>query len=63
MTDHNFASLPALDLLVMLYSAQANYENAKSDREREIVQKQKDEILASMRTIVDVLNQQIDLFS
>lgn len=47
MTDHNFTNLPALDLLGMLYSAQANYANAKSDREREIVQKQKDEILAA----------------
>ena len=63
MTDHNFTNLPALDLLGMLYSAQANYTNAKSDREREIVQKQKDEVLASMRTIVDVLNQQIEQFS
>lgn len=63
MTDHNFTNLPALDLLGMLYSAQANYANAKSDREREIVQKQKDEVLASMRTIVDVLNQQIEQFS
>lgn len=54
MTDHNLTNLPTLDLLGMLYSAQANYANAKSDREREIVQKQKDEILASMRTIVDV---------
>lgn len=43
MTDPSLTSLPALDLLGMLYSAQANY--AKSDREREIVQKQKDEIL------------------
>ena len=60
MTDHNFTNLPALDLLGMLYSAQANYANAKSDREREIVQKQKAEILASMRTIVDVFNQQIE---
>lgn len=63
MTDHNFTNLPALDLLGMLYSTQANYANAKSDREREIVQKQKAEILASMRTIVDVLNQQIEQFS
>ena len=63
MTDHNFTNLPTLDLLGMLYSAQANYTSAKSDREREIVQKQKDEILASMRTIVDVLNQQIEQFS
>lgn len=63
MTDPNLASLPALDLLGMLYSAQANYSNAKSDREREIVQKQKDEILAAMRTIADVLNQQIEQFS
>lgn len=63
MTDHNFTNLPARELIGMLYSAQANYANAKSDREREIVQKQKDEILASMRTIVDVLNQQIEQFS
>lgn len=63
MTDHNFTNLPALDLLGMLHSAQANYANAKSDREREIVQKQKAEILASMRTIADVLNQQIEQFS
>lgn len=34
MTDHNLASLPTLDLLGMLYSAQANYANAKSDRKR-----------------------------
>lgn len=47
MTDPSLTSLPALDLLGMLYSAQANYANAKSDREREIVQKQKDEILAA----------------
>ena len=33
MTDHNFTNLPALDLLGMLYSAQANYANAKSDRD------------------------------
>lgn len=63
MTDHNFTNLPTLDLLGMLYSAQANYTNAKSDREREIVQKQKTEILAAMQTIVDVLNQQIEQFS
>lgn len=63
MTDHNFTNLPALDLLGMLYSVQANCANAKSDREREIIQKQKDEILASMRTIVNVLNQQIEQFS
>lgn len=47
MTDPSLTSLPAIDLLGMLYSAQANYANAKSDREREIVQKQKDEILAA----------------
>lgn len=63
MTDPSLTSLLALDLLRMLYSAQANYANAKSDREREIVQKQKDEILAAMRIIVDVLNQQIEQFS
>lgn len=34
MTDHNLASLPTLDLLGMLYSAQANYANAKSGRKR-----------------------------
>lgn len=28
MTDHNFTNLPTLDLLGMLYSAQANYANA-----------------------------------
>lgn len=61
MTNPSLTSLPALDLLGMLYLAQANY--AKSDREREIVQKQKDEILAAMRTIADVLNQQIEQFS
>ncbi len=33
MTDHNFTNLPTLDLLGMLYSAQANYANAKSDRD------------------------------
>lgn len=32
MTDHNFTSLPALDLLGMLYSAQANYANAIAAR-------------------------------
>lgn len=63
MTNPSLTSLPALDLLGMLYSAQANYANAKSDREREIVQKQKDEVLAAMRTIVNVLNQQIEKFS
>lgn len=63
MTDPSLTSLPALDLLGMLYSAQANYANAKSDREREIVQKQKTDILAAMQTIVDVLNQQIEQFS
>lgn len=63
MTDHNFTNLPTLDLLGMLCSAQANYASAKSDREREIVQKQKTEILAAMQTIVDVLNQQIKQFS
>lgn len=30
MTDHNFTNLPALDPLGMLYSAQANYANAKT---------------------------------
>lgn len=63
MTNPSLTNLPALNLLGMLYSAQANYANAKSDREREIVQKQKDEILAAMRTIADVLNQQIEQFS
>lgn len=33
MTDHNLTNLPTLDLLEMLYSAQANYANAQSDRE------------------------------
>lgn len=33
MTDHNLTSLPTIDLLGMLYSAQANYANAKSDRD------------------------------
>ena len=31
MTNPSLTSLPALDLLGMLYSAQANYANAKSD--------------------------------
>lgn len=39
MTNHNFTNLPTLDLLGMLYSAQANYANAKSDRERGMIQK------------------------
>ena len=62
MTDKNLASLPTLDLLGMLYSAQANYANAKSDREREIVKKQKQqiEIVRAMRTIQDALQYQID---
>lgn len=32
MTDPSLTSLPALDLLGMLYSAQANYANAKSKK-------------------------------
>lgn len=32
MTDHNFTNLPTLDLLGMLYSAQANYANAIAAR-------------------------------
>lgn len=63
MTDHNLASLPTLDLLGMLYSAQANYANAKSDREREIVQKQKDEILEALTTIRNIIDQNIEQFS
>ena len=63
MTDHNLASLPILDLLGMLYSAQANYANAKSDREREIVQKQKDEILEALTTIRNIIDQNIEQFS
>lgn len=63
MTDHNLASLPTLDLLGMLYSAQANYANAKSDREREIVQKQKDEIFEALTTIRNIIDQNIEQFS
>lgn len=63
MTDHNFTSLPTLDLLGMLYSAQANYGNAQSDREREIVQKQKDEILEALTTIRNIIDQNIEQFS
>lgn len=63
MTDHNLASLPTLDLLGMLYSAQANYANAKSDREREIVKKQKDEILEALTTIRNIIDQNIEQFS
>lgn len=63
MTDHNLASLPTLDLLGMLYSAQANYANAKSNREREIVQKQKDEILEALTTIRNIIDQNIEQFS
>lgn len=63
MTDKNLASLPTLDLLGMLYSAQANYANAKSDREREIVQKQKDEVLEALTTIRNIIDQNIEQFS
>ena len=63
MTDHNLASLPPIELIGMLNIAQANYLNAKSDREREIIQKQKYEILDAMRTIQDALQRQIELFS
>lgn len=63
MTDHNLASLPTLDLLGMLYSTQANYANAKSDREREIVKKQKDEILEALTTIRNIIDQNIEQFS
>ena len=63
MTDHNLASLPTIDLLGMLYSAQANYANAKSDRERETVQKQKDEILEALTTIRNIIDQNIEQFS
>lgn len=63
MTDHNLASLPTLDLLGMLYSAQANYANAKSDREREIIKKQKDEILEALTTIRNIIDQNIEQFS
>lgn len=63
MTDQNLASLPPIELIGMLNIAQANYLNAKSDREREIIQKQKYEILDAMRTIQDALQRQIELFS
>ena len=63
MTDHNLASLPTLNLLLMLYSSQANYANAKSDREREIVKKQKDEILEALTTIRNIIDQNIEQFS
>ena len=63
MTDKNLASLPTLDLLGMLYSAQANYANAKSDSEREIVKKQKDEILEALTTIRNIIDQNIEQFS
>lgn len=63
MTDHNLTNLPTLDLLGMLYSAQANYANAQSDREREIVQKQKDEILEALTTIRNIIDQNIEQFS
>ena len=63
MTDHNLASLPTLDLLGMLYSAQANYANAKSDSEREIVKKQKDKILEALTTIRNIIDQNIEQFS
>ena len=63
MADKNLASLPTLDLLGMLYSAQANYANAKSDREREIVKKQKDEILEALTTIRNIIDQNIEQFS
>lgn len=63
MTDKNLASLPTLDLLGMLYSAQANYANAKNDREREIVQKQKDEILEALTTIRNIIDQNTEQFS
>lgn len=63
MTDKNLASLAPLDLIHMLHVAQAHYFTAKNDHEREIIQKQKDEILAAMQTIADVLNQQIEQFS
>ena len=63
MTDKNLASLPPIELIGMLNIAQANYLNAKSDREREIIQKQKYEILDAMRIIQDALQRQIELFS
>lgn len=63
MTDKNLASLAPLDLIHMLHVAQAHYFTAKNDHEREIIQKQKDEVLAAMQTIADVLNQQIEQFS
>ena len=63
MTDKNLASLAPLDLIHMLHVAQAHYFIAKNDSEREIIQKQKDEVLAAMQTIADVLNQQIEQFS
>lgn len=55
MTDKNLASLALLDLIHMLHVAQAHYFTAKNDHEREIIQKQKDEILAAMQTIADAL--------
>ena len=63
MIDQNLASLPTLDLLGMLYSAQANYANAKSDSEREIVKKQKDKILEALTTIRNIIDQNIEQFS
>ena len=63
MTDHNLASLPTLDLLGMLYSAQTNYANAKSDSEREIAKKQKDKILEALTTIRNIIDQNIEQFS
>lgn len=39
----------------MLHVAQAHCFTAKNDSEREIIQKQKDEILAAMQTIADAL--------
>ena len=53
MTDKNLASLAPLDLIHMLHVAQAHYFTAKNDHEREIIQKQKDEVLAAMQTIAD----------
>ena len=63
MTNQNLASLPPIELIGMLNIAQAHYLNAKSDSEREIIQKQKYEILDAMRTIQDALQRQIELFS
>lgn len=63
MTDKNLASLAPLDLIRMLHVAQAHYFTAKNDHEREIVQKQKDEILEALTTIRNIIDQNIEQFS